>query len=165
MQNELLWQFLAACSTRTLRLSLKRKTRLPRGSQAAPREVFHFGTALPAIVAYASCVQRSSVVLVIALSMLSGYTVVTTNRKEHGRMEQKKNLCAQIPLSLHTQVSEAREAAGQTTSEYITNLLIEYYKCESRVEQELGKSGSNAAKDMTKQARQGADQGGGLDVR
>ena len=42
-------------------------------------------------------------------------------------MEQKKNLCAQIPLSLHAQVSEAKEAAGQTTSEYITNLLIEYY--------------------------------------
>lgn len=40
-----------------------------------------------------------------------------------------------------------------------------YLQCESRVEQELGKSGSNAAKDMTKQARQGADQGGGLDVR
>lgn len=38
------------------------------------------------------------------------------------------------------------------------------YQCESRVEQELGKSGGNAAKDMTKQARQGADQGGGLDV-
>ena len=38
-------------------------------------------------------------------------------------MEQKKNLCAQVPLSLHAQVSEAREAAGQTTSEYITNLL------------------------------------------
>ena len=42
-------------------------------------------------------------------------------------MEQKKNLCAQVPLSLHAQVCEAREAAGQTTSEYITNLLIEYY--------------------------------------
>ena len=42
-------------------------------------------------------------------------------------MEQKKNLCAQIPLSLHEQVSEAREAAGQTTSEYVTNLLIEYF--------------------------------------
>ena len=81
----------------------------------------------PAIVAYASCVQRSSVVLVIALSMLSGYTVVTTNGKENGSMEQKKNLCAQVPLSLHAQVCEAREAAGQTTSEYITNLLIEYY--------------------------------------
>lgn len=42
-------------------------------------------------------------------------------------MEQKKNLCAQIPLSLHAQVCEARETAGQTTSEYITSLLIEYY--------------------------------------
>ena len=42
-------------------------------------------------------------------------------------MEQKKNLCAQVPLSLHAQVCEARESAGQTTSEYITNLLIEYY--------------------------------------
>ena len=42
-------------------------------------------------------------------------------------MEQKKNLRAQVPLSLHAQVCEAREAAGQTTSEYITNLLIEYY--------------------------------------
>ena len=52
-------------------------------------------------------------------------------------MEQKKNLCAQIPLSLHTQVSEAREAAGQTTSEYITNLLIEYYN--------LKKNGGTAA--------------------
>lgn len=42
-------------------------------------------------------------------------------------MEQKKNLCAQVPLSLHAQICEAREAAGQTTSEYITSLLIEYY--------------------------------------
>jgi predicted DNA-binding protein len=67
------------------------------------------------------------VVLVIAFVLLSGYTVVTTNGKEHGSMEQKKNLCAQVPLSLHAQVCEAREAAGQTTSEYITNLLIEYY--------------------------------------
>lgn len=43
-------------------------------------------------------------------------------------MEQTKNLCAQIPLALHVQVCEAREAAGQTTAEYITNLLIEYYE-------------------------------------
>ena len=50
------------------------------------------------------------------------------NKREGERQHRaKKNLCAQIPLSLHTQVSEAREAAGQTTSEYITNLLIEYY--------------------------------------
>lgn len=43
-------------------------------------------------------------------------------------MEQRKNLCAQVPLSLHTQVTEAREALGQTTSEYITNLLTEYFE-------------------------------------
>ena len=42
-------------------------------------------------------------------------------------MAQTKNLCAQIPLDLHAQVCEAREAAGQTTSEYITNLLTEYF--------------------------------------
>ena len=50
-------------------------------------------------------------------------------------MEQKKNLCVQIPLSLHTQVCEAREAAGLTTAQYITNLLIEYY--------EMKKNGGN----------------------
>ena len=43
-------------------------------------------------------------------------------------MAQAKNLCAQIPLGLHARVCEAREAAEQTTSEYITNLLIEYFK-------------------------------------
>ena len=43
-------------------------------------------------------------------------------------MPERKNLCAMIPLELHEQVSRAREAAGQTTSEYITQLLIEYYK-------------------------------------
>jgi hypothetical protein len=33
-----------------------------------------------------------------------------------------------LPIELHDQVSRAREAAGKTTSEYITQLLIEYYK-------------------------------------
>ncbi|RKI65342.1 translation initiation factor 2 [bacterium 1xD42-67] len=43
-------------------------------------------------------------------------------------MEQKKNLCAQIPLSLHDRVTEAREQSGLTTAQYITNLLLEYYE-------------------------------------
>lgn len=43
-------------------------------------------------------------------------------------MAQTKNLCAQIPLDLHARVCEAKEAAGLTTSEYITQLLIEYYE-------------------------------------
>ena len=33
-----------------------------------------------------------------------------------------------IPISLHNQVTEAREQLGQTTSEYITNLITEYFR-------------------------------------
>ena len=43
-------------------------------------------------------------------------------------MAESKNLCAQIPIDLHNRVSQAREEAGQTTSQYITELLIEYFK-------------------------------------
>ena len=43
-------------------------------------------------------------------------------------MPETKNLCAQIPTDLHAQVTEAREALGQTTSEYITAVLTEYFK-------------------------------------
>ena len=41
-------------------------------------------------------------------------------------MATTKNLCAQIPIDLHERVSEERERLGQTTSEYITNLIQEY---------------------------------------
>ena len=43
-------------------------------------------------------------------------------------MAEIKNLCAQIDLALHTKVCEERERAGQTTSQYITQLLREYYE-------------------------------------
>ena len=43
-------------------------------------------------------------------------------------MAAKKNLCAQIDIDLHRKITEAKEQAGLTTAEYITNLLIEYYK-------------------------------------
>lgn len=39
-----------------------------------------------------------------------------------------KNLCAQIPVDLHTRISEAREQSGKTTAQYITDLLIEYFE-------------------------------------
>lgn len=42
-------------------------------------------------------------------------------------METTKNLCAQIPIDLHERVSEERERLGQTTSEYIANLIQDYY--------------------------------------
>ena len=88
MQKRRFWKIPATYWNRTPFLSKKEKNHLfpwswPMDS-AAPGEVFRFKGAFPAIVAYASCVQRSSVVLIIAFSMLSGYTVVTTNKKEHG---------------------------------------------------------------------------------
>ena len=43
-------------------------------------------------------------------------------------MPETKNLCAQINLDLHRKISEAREQAGQTTSQYITALITEYFK-------------------------------------
>ena len=43
-------------------------------------------------------------------------------------MSATKNLCAQIDLALHTKVCEEKEKAGQTTSQYITQLLTEYYQ-------------------------------------
>lgn len=42
-------------------------------------------------------------------------------------MEPQKNLCAQIPLSLHSRVREEQEKAGQPLSTYITQLLTDYY--------------------------------------
>ena len=42
-------------------------------------------------------------------------------------MPDKKNLCAQIDIDLHRKITEAREQTGQTTAEYITDLLIEYF--------------------------------------
>ena len=52
-------------------------------------------------------------------------------------MPETRNLCAQLPLALHAQVCEAREAAGLTTAQYITQLLTEYY--------EMKENGGNTA--------------------
>ena len=38
------------------------------------------------------------------------------------------NLCAKIPVDLHQRVCEGKEQTGQTTSQYITDLLTEYFK-------------------------------------
>ena len=43
-------------------------------------------------------------------------------------MEQTKNLCAQIPITLHTRVRQEQEKSGKTLSEYITEVLSEYYE-------------------------------------
>ena len=43
-------------------------------------------------------------------------------------MEPTKNLCAQIPVSLHAKVREEQERSGQPLGAYITDLLTEYYR-------------------------------------
>ena len=42
-------------------------------------------------------------------------------------MEQTRNLCAQVPVSLPMRVREEQEKAGQPLSTYITQLLTDYY--------------------------------------
>lgn len=42
--------------------------------------------------------------------------------------EDKRNLCAQIPITLHTRVRQEQEASGQTLSEYMTWLITEFYQ-------------------------------------
>ena len=38
-------------------------------------------------------------------------------------MEEKKNLCAPIPLSLHQRLRAEQEQRGQTLADYITDIL------------------------------------------
>lgn len=47
-------------------------------------------------------------------------------------MEPQKNLCAQVPISLHTRVREEQEKSGQSLSTYITELLTDYYRKEEK---------------------------------
>ena len=42
--------------------------------------------------------------------------------------EKTKNLCAQIPESLHDTVRTKQQESGKTLSEYITELITNYYE-------------------------------------
>ena len=52
-------------------------------------------------------------------------------------MAETKNLCAQISIDLHRKICDAKDQAGLTTAQYITNLLTEYF--------ELKENGGTAA--------------------
>ena len=43
-------------------------------------------------------------------------------------MEATRNLCAQIPISLHDRVREERESLGQSLGEYVTQILKEHFE-------------------------------------
>ena len=42
-------------------------------------------------------------------------------------MADTKNLCAQIPADLHARVRQEQEQSEKTLSQYITDVLTEYY--------------------------------------
>ena len=42
-------------------------------------------------------------------------------------MADKKNLCAQIDTALHMGVQQEQERSGQTLSEYVEQLIQNYY--------------------------------------
>lgn len=46
--------------------------------------------------------------------------------------ERTKNLCAQLPESLHTKVREKQGESGKTLSEYMTQLITEFYEMEGK---------------------------------
>lgn len=46
--------------------------------------------------------------------------------------EATKNLCAQIPASLHAKVREKQEESGQSLSQYITALIEKFYETEGK---------------------------------
>ena len=43
-------------------------------------------------------------------------------------MADKKNLCAQIDTALHARVRQEQEASGKTLSEFVEQLIADYYK-------------------------------------
>ena len=50
--------------------------------------------------------------------------------KTKGRspMADKKNLCAQIDTALHARVRQEQEQSGKTLSEFVEQLITDYYK-------------------------------------
>ena len=46
--------------------------------------------------------------------------------------EKTKNLCAQIPESLHTQLRAHQEESGQTLGQYMTWLITTFYQKEGK---------------------------------
>ena len=42
-------------------------------------------------------------------------------------METRKNLCAMLPVALHTRVRQEQEKAGMTLGGYVEAMITEYY--------------------------------------
>ena len=47
--------------------------------------------------------------------------------------EKTRNLCAEIPLELHTKVRQRQAESGETLSRYMTTLITKFYEMEENV--------------------------------
>ena len=48
-------------------------------------------------------------------------------------MEKNRSLCAKISQELFEKVTKAREMSGKTNNEYITALLLDYFRMKENV--------------------------------
>lgn len=64
--------------------------------------------------------------LVIAIGIPLEYALLA--KEVRTAMEPTKNLCAQIPESLHARVRDEQEHLGQTLGAYITQILTEHFE-------------------------------------
>lgn len=46
--------------------------------------------------------------------------------------EKTKNLCAQIPVALHAKVRQRQEDSGKSLSEYMTDLITDFYEMKGK---------------------------------
>ena len=65
--------------------------------------------------------------LVIAIAGPLGYALLAKEVRT-AMTEPTKNLCAQIPESLHARVRDEQEHLGQTLGAYITQILTEHFE-------------------------------------
>lgn len=49
------------------------------------------------------------------------------SKKDVVFIEARRNLCAQIPESLHTRVRQEQDALGKTLSQYVEEMLTEHF--------------------------------------
>ena len=52
--------------------------------------------------------------------------------------EKTRNLCAEIPLELHTKVRQRQAESGETLSRYMTALITKFYEMEENVKMSMG---------------------------
>ena len=81
------------------------------------------------------CLQYASFcgdsLLLIVNSFVPALTVCLlckSKRKGRSPMADKKNLCAMIPADLHARVRLEQEQSGKTLSEFVEQLITDYYK-------------------------------------